>query len=255
MTSPTSGSRQRRSPSTKSMAEIAQETNAQDMPPASPATQEEVVWGKTPGGEGAHSAIGMASRDAHGISSPVFRVPTTHDVLTTLFHPAHPKSHIDLFNLLLLGSQVVLFFCVPRAFSKAFFLVYFAFWRAAYDAGLGWVLTKQSKKKWIVKEVQRRGWLDENKRPKTRAWIRNQLAGKMGKDYSFDVSIFPFRPLLIPARLEDNGISIVSSSDERLNVVSQDLPLEYNTWLLYRQLVDIILLKLLSCRACSRAAR
>ncbi|TFY56065.1 hypothetical protein EVJ58_g7866 [Rhodofomes roseus] len=40
-----------------------------------------------------------------------------------------------------------------------------------------------------------------------RNWIRQQLAGKMGKDYSFD-----------------------------------ELPLEYNTWLLFRQLVDIILL-------------
>jgi phosphatidylethanolamine N-methyltransferase len=118
----------------------------------------------------------------------VFRVPTTHDVLTTLFHPSHPKSHIDLFNLFLLGSQIVLFLCLPRSVSQVFFLLYFAFWRAAYDAGLGWVLTKQSKRKWIVKEVQRLGWLDENKRPKMRNWIRSQLAGKMGKDYSFDVS-------------------------------------------------------------------
>lgn len=41
---------------------------------------EEVVWGKTPAGE-------------------VFRVPTTHDVLTALFHPAYPKSHLDILNL------------------------------------------------------------------------------------------------------------------------------------------------------------
>lgn len=86
-------------------------------------------------------------------------------------------------------------------------MLYFAFWRAAYDLGLGWVLTKQSKRKWIVKEVQRRGWLDEQCRPAVRNWIRQQLQGKMGKDYSFD-----------------------------------DLPLEYNAWLLFRQMVDIILL-------------
>ncbi|KIJ41083.1 hypothetical protein M422DRAFT_31958 [Sphaerobolus stellatus SS14] len=64
-----------------------------------------------------------------------------------------------------------------------------------------------TKKKWIVREVQRRAWLDGEKRPKIRSWIRSQLQGKMGKDYSFD-----------------------------------DLPLEYNSWLLFRQLVDIILL-------------
>ncbi|OJT11321.1 Phosphatidylethanolamine N-methyltransferase [Trametes pubescens] len=149
--------------------------------------RDEVVWGKTPGGE-------------------VFRVPTTHDVLT-LFHPGYPKSHIDLFNLALLGLQIVLYLTLSRTASQVFFLFYFAFWRAAYDVGLGWVLTKQSKRKWIVREVQRLGWLDEKRRPEVRQWIKKQLAGKMGKDYSFD-----------------------------------ELPLEYNTWLLYRQLVDIILL-------------
>jgi len=118
---------------------------------------------------------------------PVFRVPTTHDVLTALFHPSYPKSHLDLLNLGLLALQLVIFFSLPCHVSKWFFLVYFAFWRGAYDAGLGWVLTKQSKKKWIVREVQRLGWLDANRLPAVRNWIRAQLAGKMGKDYSFDV--------------------------------------------------------------------
>ena len=119
----------------------------------------------------------------------VFRVPTTHDVLTALFHPSYPKSHIDLLNLGLLGFQIVLFCLLSRSASKVVFLLYFAFWRAAYDVGLGWVLTKQSKKKWIVREIQRLGWLDEARRPGVRDWIRNQLAGKMGKDYSFDVCL------------------------------------------------------------------
>lgn len=119
---------------------------------------------------------------------PVFRVPTTHDVLTGLFHPRYPKSHLDILNLSLLGLQLVLFYVLPRPAAKVFFLFYFAFWRAAYDAGLGWVLTKQSKKKWMVREVQRLGWLDENRNPAARNWIRAQLQGKMGKDYSFDVS-------------------------------------------------------------------
>jgi len=84
----------------------------------------------------------------------------------------------------------VLFFVLPTHIARPFFLIYFAFWRAAYDAGLGWVLTKQSKKKWIVREVQRRGWLDEERRPDVRRWIKNELQGKMGGDYSFDVNLF-----------------------------------------------------------------
>ncbi|KAJ3742832.1 phospholipid methyltransferase-domain-containing protein [Lentinula detonsa] len=147
----------------------------------------EIVWGKTPSGE-------------------VFRVPTTHDVLT-LFNPAYPKSHFDILSLTLLGSQIILYSIFPKNVSQIFFLLYFIFWRAAYDAGLGWVLTKQSKRKWIEKQVQKFGWLDEKRRPEVRNWVRAQLAGKMGKDYSFD-----------------------------------ELPVEYNTWLLFRQAVDIILL-------------
>ena len=128
-----------------------------------------------------------ATRQHYNCLPTVFRVPTTHDVLTALFHPAYPKSHLDIVNLSLLGLQLVLFYLLPRTTSKVFFLLYFAFWRAAYDAGLGWVLTKQSKKKWIVREIQRLGWLDQDREPAMRNWIRAQLAGKMGKDYSFDV--------------------------------------------------------------------
>lgn len=117
----------------------------------------------------------------------VFRVPTTHDVITALFNPLQPKSHIDLVNLALLGLQVVIFIALPKSFTGPFFFLYFAFWRAAYDVGLGWVLTKQSKKKWIVREVQRRGWLDAEKRPKVREWIKNELSMKMDADYNFDV--------------------------------------------------------------------
>ena len=118
----------------------------------------------------------------------MFRVPTTHDVLT-LFHPGYPKSHIDLLNLGLLGLQLALFHYFSWSTAKIFFFFYFVFWRLSYDVGLGWVLTKQSKKKWIVREVQRLGWLDENRMPAVRNWIRAQLAVKMGKDYSFDVRL------------------------------------------------------------------
>lgn len=117
----------------------------------------------------------------------MFRVPTTYDVLTNLFHPQRPKSHLDLLNLTFLGFQILLFFVLSRRSAQIFFACYFVFWRSAYDGGLGWVLTKQSKRRWIVREIQRRGWLDENKRPEVYRWIRSELQGKMGSDYSFDV--------------------------------------------------------------------
>ena len=129
-----------------------------------------------------------------------------------------------MFNLSLLAFQVTLFAVLPRNIARIFFLVYFVFWRAAYDLGLGWVLTKQSKKRWMVKEITRRGWLDGERRPRVRKWIRDQLVGKMGKDYEFDVRFLMF------------ASSITSH-------YVQELPVEYNTWLLFRQAVDIILVK------------
>lgn len=151
---------------------------------------EEVVWGKTPSGQGRSNGSCVIFRGIANdvLAITVFRVPTTHDVLTSLFHPLRPKSHMDILNLALLGLQLIIFSACPTWFTRPFFFVYFAFWRAAYDAGLGWVLTKQSKRKWIVKEVQKRGWFDEEKRPNMRAWIKRELSMKMGDDYSFDVS-------------------------------------------------------------------
>ena len=89
------------------------------------------------------------------------------------------------------------------------------------------MLTEQSKRRRIVRAVHKLGWLDQERRPLVRAWIRKQLVGKMGKDYSFDVrSLIPTAYML-----------------PRLTAPSQELPLEYNTWLLFRQAVDIILIK------------
>lgn len=122
-------------------------------------------------------------------------MPTTHHTLT-LLDPRYPKSHFDLINLVLLGSQIVLFLLWPRIFSRHVFFWSFVMWRAAYNAGLGWILTKQSKCKWIVRQVQNRGWLDGQKRPKVRQWVCDQLSVKMGRDYGFEVS-----SLLLPRGL------------------------------------------------------
>lgn len=159
-------------------------------PQSDDSTRDHVVWGKTPSGQGTHPARTIFQFTLTRVSVttiPVFRVPTTHDVITALFHPSYPKSHIDVINLGLLALQLFLFYTLPRTPRKLFFLLYFAFWRAAYDAGLGYVLTMQSKRRWIVRTVHRLGWLDQKRRPEVRAWISRQLIGKMGKDYSFDV--------------------------------------------------------------------
>ena len=146
-------------------------------------------------------------------------------MITALFHPSYPKSHIDIVNLGLLAIQLILFYTLPRTPRRIFFFLYFAFWRAAYDAGLGYVLTKQSKRRWIVRTVQRLGWLDEDRRPDVRAWIRQQLVGKMGKDYSFDVRSFSisisFSAFIHHARRRNFRLSTTPGcSSARLSILS-----------------------------------
>ncbi|KZO97479.1 phosphatidylethanolamine N-methyltransferase [Calocera viscosa TUFC12733] len=183
---PTAGLKQRKVTTITDASVLVDEPEHEEEDKDKP--KEEIIWGKTPDGT-------------------VFRVPTTHDVLTSLFDPRQPKSHLDALTLFTLSAQIVLFIALPRNVSQILFVLYFAFWRTAYDAGLGWVLTQQSKKRWVVREVKNRGWMDKKRRPQVAAWIQKQLEGKMGKDYDFDT-----------------------------------LPIEYNTWLIFRQFVDIILL-------------
>ncbi|GAA97238.1 uncharacterized protein L969DRAFT_84335 [Mixia osmundae IAM 14324] len=137
----------------------------------------------------------------------VFAVPQTHDVLSGLFDPRIPKSHVDLVILACFGAQLALFSCLPLRVSRILFLFVFFFWRLSYNVGLGYLLKRQSETRWMIKQVKLHGWFDESRRPKTRSWIKSQLVVKMGKDYDFDA-----------------------------------LPLEYNVWLFFRHAVDIILL-------------
>lgn len=108
-------------------------------------------------------------------------------MLSSLFDPRLPKSTIDILTLSLLALQVGLFIVLPLSTARVFFGCYFACWRLAYNAGLGIVLRKQSETKWIVKTVEREGWMDAERRPLVNKWIKGELKAKMGRDYDFDV--------------------------------------------------------------------
>jgi phosphatidylethanolamine N-methyltransferase len=121
--------------------------------------------------------------------APVFRIPETHDVLSGLFDPRLPKSDIDLVTLALLGSQIALFVLLPLSVSRYVFLVLFAFYRLAYNIGLGYVLRRQSEERWIIKLVRKHGLMDPERRPRVERWCRKQLTAKMGKHYNFHVCL------------------------------------------------------------------
>ncbi|KAJ9094313.1 hypothetical protein QFC19_007998 [Naganishia cerealis] len=153
------------------------------------------VYGKTPDGT-------------------VFTVPPTHSFVHTLSHTIF-TSHLTILTLLTFAFQFGAFIYLPPWARSPFFFLYFAFWRAAYDAGLGWVLRKQSEKKWIVKQLRKWGWLERAKegvngdiKNPWASWWKKELETKMGHEgYRWD-----------------------------------QVPEEFNAWLMFRQVVDIILL-------------
>jgi phosphatidylethanolamine N-methyltransferase len=109
-----------------------------------------------------------------------------------------------------LAAQPVLFYLLRNhtILRSAFFLIYFAFWRGAYDFGFAWVLRKQSEKRWVVRQLKSRGWLDLASGNDWARWWKRELEMKMGPGYKWE-----------------------------------DVPGEFNAWLMFRQLVDVVLLK------------
>jgi phosphatidylethanolamine N-methyltransferase len=139
-----------------------------------------------------------------------------HTLLTTL-----TTSHLTRVTLASLLLQPAIYYLLSSfpTLRSAFFMFYFAFWRGAYDFGFGWMLRKQSERKWIVRTLRRWGWLQLGStaaepagkyytQPGWSAWWKRELEAKLGPDYSWDA-----------------------------------VPQEFNAWIMFRQLVDVVLLK------------
>jgi phosphatidylethanolamine N-methyltransferase len=127
------------------------------------------------------------STETSSLPFPVFTVPHTPDMLTSIFAPNQRKTALDIITIASLTLQISLFFILSGTSRRLFFVVYFSFWRGAYNAGLGYILKAQSEKRWIVKMVKKQGWMDAKRKPKTYDWVKHHLKVKMEKDYDFDV--------------------------------------------------------------------
>lgn len=107
----------------------------------------------------------------------------------------------------LIGLYVTLYFTTSGWFRKVLFLLLFAFWRASYNAGIGYVLYMQSNHNMLVKKAIAYGIFDKSQESRIYHFVKRQLSSKMGRDYDYESS-----------------------------------PIEYQTWLLFRRGVDLILM-------------
>ncbi|KAM7214125.1 phosphatidylethanolamine N-methyltransferase [Rhypophila decipiens] len=142
----------------------------------------------------------------------VFVVPTTHDMVSQLLDPREPKNLSDVAVLAVLALHILAAYYLPWSLKRPVFAAVFLFWRAAYNVGIGYLLTVQSKYKLLVTWAKRWKLFEKpssgnQPRPRLYKLLKQELEAKIPDDYKFD-----------------------------------EAPLEYNTWLVFRRVVDLILM-------------
>ncbi|KAL7628079.1 phosphatidylethanolamine N-methyltransferase [Parahypoxylon ruwenzoriense] len=142
----------------------------------------------------------------------VFTVPTTHDMVSQLLDPREPKNISDVIVLAVLAVHILAAYFLPDPLRRYTFAVIFLFWRASYNLGIGILLRLQSNDnklvawatKWKLFENPSTG---RNPRPWLYNLLKRELETKIPEDYQFETA-----------------------------------PIEYNAWLVFRRLVDLILM-------------
>ncbi|KOS17741.1 Phosphatidylethanolamine N-methyltransferase [Escovopsis weberi] len=164
---------------------------------------------------GSHDAGARPAQKTFGRTSDgtVFIVPDTDDMVSLLLDPRQPKNISDAVILAVLALHGLLAYLLPSAWKRPVCALVFLFWRAAYNIGIGLLLRSQSRQQSLVAWARRCALFQDprtghNPRPWLYAFLRRELQAKMPRDdYDFDSA-----------------------------------PLEYNTWLVFRRAVDLILM-------------
>ncbi|KAI0999693.1 Phosphatidylethanolamine [Podosphaera aphanis] len=141
-----------------------------------------------------------------------FTVPHTHDMVSQLLDPRQPKNLSDALVLTILGLHILIFYHLPVFLKQPIFAAVFLFWRGCYNVGIGYLLHTQSHQRHLVVWAKKMGLFEDpktgrNKFPWLYPILKRELEAKIPRDYLFEKA-----------------------------------PIEYNTWLLFRRVVDLILM-------------
>ncbi|EPY53592.1 phosphatidylethanolamine N-methyltransferase Cho2 [Schizosaccharomyces cryophilus OY26] len=155
--------------------------------------------------------------DRYGLtpSGETFALPHEQEnrrsILETI-DPRVPKTPWDWVVIGSILSQVALYLFTRGNTRRVLLMACFFFWRMSYDIGIGFLLHSQSNDRKVVEWVNKLGFLDKKKNPKLYEMTKHQLVSKMDPSYNFEKS-----------------------------------PIEFNSWLVFRHFVDLILM----CDFCS----
>jgi len=133
-------------------------------------------------------------------------------MVSQLLDPRQPKNLSDLIVLVILALHIFALYALPSSLKRPVFAVIFLFWRGCYNVGIGYLLHIQSHHKRIVAWAKKWNLFEnpvtgKNPRPWLYQLIKTELETKIPEDYKFEQA-----------------------------------PIEYNTWLVFRRVVDLILM-------------
>ncbi|ONH67007.1 Phosphatidylethanolamine N-methyltransferase [Cyberlindnera fabianii] len=140
----------------------------------------------------------------------IFEVPETHDMVRSLFDPTLRKSYGEILIFVSLMTNFWIYKVLGTVENRTIgFICLYAFWRLCYNLGIGVVLYKQSNENMLVRFAKRKGLFKNTKKSSLLQIITSlEIHSKMGSD--FDVEAYP---------------------------------IEFNTWIVFRQFVDLILMQ------------
>jgi phosphatidylethanolamine N-methyltransferase len=133
-------------------------------------------------------------------------------MVSQLLDPRQPKNLSDVAVLAILALHIAAAYFLPWSLKRPVFAAIFLFWRASYNVGIGFLLTVQSNHKLLVTWAKRWKLFEnpatgKNPRPWLYKLLKHELEAKIPVDYRFEQA-----------------------------------PIEYNTWLVFRRVVDLILM-------------
>ena len=133
-------------------------------------------------------------------------------MVSQLLSPSQPKNFSDVIVLAVLAGLILTLYLLPSPARIPVFAVIFLSWRAAYNAGIGWLLHHQSNHNRLVLWAKNSHIFEKpdegtNPYPLLYYLLKREMETKIPKDYKFE-----------------------------------EAPVEYNTWLVFRRVVDLILM-------------
>lgn len=141
-------------------------------------------------------------------SGESFAVPVTNDMVKTLFDPSVRKLFCELIILFLLAANTLVFLFVgDNVLRIRIFVALYAFWRLSYNFGIGYLLHQQSNRFKLVKWSEQLGLFEDPPRSIAGKFAQKEVSSQMGPEYEL-----------------------------------LQYPLAFNTWLIFRKIVDLILM-------------